>query len=209
MKTTKPEWYSTLAKYAQSNTRKAIWQLLNTVIPYFVLWGVMISLVQQGYTYWLILALAVVAGGLLVRIFIFFHDACHGSFFASRRANRILGYLTGVLLFTPYDQWQRSHAQHHATAGDLDNRGKGDVWTLTVEEYLTASTLKRLVYRFYREPLVMFGLGPAFMFLIVARFAPAKAKKRERYSVIFTNVALVALVGVMSVTIGWQTYLMI
>ena len=205
----KPDWFQALSKYKQSNLRRAIWQLVNTFIPYLILWGLMAVLTLQGYTYWLILALAVPAGGLLVRIFIFFHDCCHGSFFASRQANRILGYITGILIFTPYDQWQRSHAEHHATAGNLDRRGKGDVWTMTVEEYLAAPRLKRLAYRLFRNPWVMFGLGPAFMFLIAQRFANPRARKRDRYSVVFTNLALLALIGVMSLTIGWQTYLLV
>jgi omega-6 fatty acid desaturase (delta-12 desaturase) len=206
---TRPDWYQTILKYAQPNPRKAVWQLFNTFIPYFALWILMVRTVQLGYSHWVTLALAVVAAALLVRIFIFFHDCCHGSFFASRRANTILGYISGILTFTPYEDWRRSHAGHHATAGDLDRRGVGDVWTLTVEEYLAAPRLKRLAYRFFRNPLVMFGLGPVFVFLIAQRFSHKGARKRERYSVVFTNLAILAIIGLASLTIGLQAYVLI
>ena len=129
----RPSWYLALKAYGQPDRRKAIWQLLNTFVPYLTLWVLMVYTVQQRVPYWITLALALPAALLLVRVFIFFHDCCHGSFFASRCANRILGYVTGILTFTPYEDWRRAHARHHATAGDLDRRGVGDVWTLTVE----------------------------------------------------------------------------
>ena len=114
-----------LSKYERPNLRKAVWQLVNTFTPYVALWALMAYLVRQGHSYWFTLALAVVAAALLVRIFIVFHDCGHGSFFVSRRANRIVGYLTGILTCTPYEDWRHVHAAHHATTGDLDRRGKG------------------------------------------------------------------------------------
>ena len=206
---TKSNWYQALSKYAQPNLRKTIWQLLDTFIPYLALWVVMVRMVQRGYPYWITLSLAIVAAALLVRIFIFFHDCCHGASFASRRANRFLGYVSGILTFTPYEDWRRSHARHHATAGDLDRRGVGDVWTLTVEEYLTAPRLKRLAYRLFRNPFVMFGLGPTVMLLIVQRFSHKGARKQERSSVILTNLAILAIIAAASLTIGLRTYLLI
>jgi len=208
-KATKPGWYLITAKYRQSNLRKSLWQLLDTFVPYGVLWAAMIYTVQQGVPYWTTFALAVVAGGILVRIFILFHDCCHGSFFASRRANMILGYVTGILTFTPFDDWKFSHGMHHATAGDLDRRGVGDVWTMTTEEYLAARLLKRLRYRFYRNPFVLFGPGPALHFLFIQRFSTRGAGKRERTSVALTNMALLFIAGVATWTIGFQTYLLI
>jgi omega-6 fatty acid desaturase (delta-12 desaturase) len=156
-----------------------------------------------------VLPLILAASALLVRIFIFFHDCCHGSFFASRRANRILGIVTGILTFTAYDDWRHSHARHHATAGDLDRRGEGDVWTMTVEEYRNAPPLKRLFYRFYRTPVVTFGLGPAYMFLLTHRFASKGAETRERVSVIVTNLAIAAIIAAAGLTIGLRTYVLI
>ena len=206
---TRPDWYQSILKYDRPSVQKAIVQLVDTFVPYFALWVVMVRTVQLGYPYWATLALSVVGGGLLVRIFIFFHDCCHGSFFASRRANRILGYISGVLTFTPYEAWRRSHAGHHATVGDLDRRGVGDVWTMTVEEYQAAPKLKRLAYRFYRNPLVMFLLGPGFVFLIAQRFPHKEDRRRERNSVLYTDLAILAVVGVASVTIGLRAYVLI
>lgn len=208
-KVIKPDWYKAISKYEQPNLQKAIWQLVNTFTPYFALWVLMVFTIQQGYSYWVTLALVVVAGALLVRIFIFFHDCCHGSFFAWRRANRVLGYISGILTFTPYEDWRRSHAGHHATVGDLDRRGVGDIWTLTVEEYLAAPRLKRLAYRLFRNPIIMFGLGPGLIFLIAQRWSHKGARKRERYSVVFTNLAILAIIGVASLTIGFRTYVLI
>ena len=205
----KPDWYEATAKYAKPDLRKATWQILDTFIPYAALWAVMIYTVKSGLPYWLTLALALGAAVLLVRIFIFFHDCCHGSFFASSRGNSILGYISGILSFTPYEDWRRCHAIHHSTVGDLDRRGTGDVSLLTVDEYFAASGRKRLAYRLYRNPLVMFGLGPAFLFLFRFRFSSRGARKHERKSVIVTNVAILAVLVLMSFTIGINTYLVI
>jgi omega-6 fatty acid desaturase (delta-12 desaturase) len=196
-------------KYAQANFRKACGQLLDTLIPYAVLWALMIHAVRQGYPYWITLALAVVAAGILVRVFILFHDCCHGSFFASRRANTILGYLSGILTFTPFADWRYAHNVHHATAGDLDRRGIGDVWTMTTAEYIAASRGKRLVYRIYRNPFILLIPGPLILFLFQQRFSTKGAKRRERNSVAFTNLAILFVAVVASFTIGLRTYLSI
>lgn len=205
----KPVWYRATARYGKPDVKKAAWQILDTFIPYLALWALMIYTVKSGVSYWITFALALVASVLLVRIFIFFHDCCHGSFFASTRANRIMGYISGILTFTPYEDWRRCHAIHHSTVGDLDRRGTGDVTLLTVDEYLAASREKRFGYRFYRNPLVMFGLGPIYMFLLRFRFPSKGARKHERRSVLITNIALIAIVLLASFTIGLKTYLII
>lgn len=205
----KPALYKATLKYAHANVRKALWQLLDTFVPYCTLWALMLYTVRQGYPYWVTLALAVVAGGILVRVFILFHDCCHGSFFASRRANTILGYVSGILTFTPYEDWRYAHNIHHATAGDLDRRGLGEIRTMTKDEYLAAPTRKRLGYRIYRNPFVLFGPGPALLFLIFQRFSSKGAGKRERNSVVFTNLAFLVVIAVASLTIGFQTYVQI
>jgi omega-6 fatty acid desaturase (delta-12 desaturase) len=169
----------------------------------------MLYTVRQGYPYWVTLALAVVAGGILVRVFILFHDCCHGSFFASRRANTILGYVAGIVTFTPFEDWRYAHNVHHATAGDLDRRGVGDIRTMTKEEYLAAPTGRRLAYRIYRNPFVLFGPGSALLFLFIQRFSSRGAGKRERDSVLITNLALLVIVALASLTIGFKTYLLI
>lgn len=204
-----PTWLHGLSKYERPNVRKAVWQLLNTFVPYLGLWILMVAMLRQGYPYWVTLGLSVPAAALLIRIFIIFHDCGHGSFFASRRANRILGYISGVLTFAPYEDWRHAHAAHHATTGDLDRRGIGDVWTLTVQEYLAAPRLKRLAYRFIRNRFVILGLVPAVLSMVTNRFPHRGAGPRERYSVWFTNVAILAVIGAASLTIGLGTYLAI
>jgi len=149
----------------------------------------------------------VLGGGLLVRMFIIFHDCGHGSFFRSKRATDVLGSLAGVLTFTPYFHWRWEHSIHHATSGDLDRRGVGDVPTMTVEEYLKASRWKRLGYRMTRNPFVLFVLGPAFLFLFRERFPTRNAGVRERLSVYGTNIGIVLFGLAMSWLVGWKLYL--
>ncbi len=202
-------WRYRLDEYKKPNLRKATWQILNTFIPYLALWLLMVLLLQRGYSYWIVLALTVPASLFLVRIFIFFHDCCHNTFLPSARANKILGYISGILAFTPFYDWRRSHGLHHASAQDLDRRGIGDIKTLTVEEYLAAPKRMRLAYRLYRNPFVMFGPGPLAYFLIRQRFPNKRARKKERDSVILANFVILAVIGVASLTIGLRTFFLI
>ncbi len=203
------DWYKGLSKYEKPNVPKATWQILNTFIPYFALWAVMVRMLQVGVSFWYILPIAAVAAGLLARIFIFFHDCCHGSFFASRTANKILGFVSGVLVFTPHEDWRRTHSQHHSSSGDLDRRGNGDVWTMTTDEYLAASKLQRFTYRLFRSPPVLFVIAPLFMFMLLHRFPHKGAGRRERHSVMITNFGILGVVTLACATIGWRTYLMV
>ena len=205
----RPEWLSQLKPFGQADRGKAVAQLFTSLGPYAVAWAAMIITVKLGWPAIVTFGLAVVAAGFLIRIFIIFHDCCHGSFFASRGANRFWGYVTGILTLTPFDVWRQSHARHHATAGDLDRRGTGDVFTMTVAEYRAATPLRRLGYRLYRNPLVMFGLGAAGSFIISQRFAPKGADKRLRSSVAITNLALLAILVISWVTVGWGTYVVL
>jgi omega-6 fatty acid desaturase (delta-12 desaturase) len=205
----KPDWYESTAKYAQRDPSKAILQILDTFIPYFLLLILMAYTVRHGYSYWITLLLAVAAAAILTRIFIIFHDCTHGSFLTSPRLNRNLGFVSGILTFTAFHDWRRAHAGHHIRAGDLDRRGFGDIWTLTVEDYLTAPALTRLAYRLYRNPFVMFGLGPGYYFLLRNRIPTKGAKKRDVYSIIFTNLAILAIATVASLTIGFKTYVLV
>jgi omega-6 fatty acid desaturase (delta-12 desaturase) len=201
--------YEALARYETPDRGRAVVQLLDTLVPYVALWAAMIVLLRAGVSYVYTLALAVVAGGFAVRLFIIFHDCCHRSFFASRRANTVLGYVTGIITFTPYEAWQQPHAVHHATVGDLDRRGVGDIWTMTVEEYRAAPRLTRFIYRSLRNPFVLFVLGPPALFLVYQRFPRRGSGKRERRSTWWTDLALLAVVGAAIATIGWRTYLLI
>jgi omega-6 fatty acid desaturase (delta-12 desaturase) len=208
-KSPRPSWYETISVYQRPHLRKALWQILNSFIPYLFLWYCMILTVKEGYSYWYTLILAIVAAGLLVRIFIIFHDCCHGSFLRSKRAQTILGYLCGILSFTPYQQWRHTHWRHHATYADLDRRGVGDVWTMTKDEFLKASPWKRLSYRLFRNPLVMFGLGPAYLLIFSQRFLDQGARGSERPSVYFTNLAILAIIAIATFTIGIRAYVLI
>jgi omega-6 fatty acid desaturase (delta-12 desaturase) len=206
-KSEKRTWQQMVAKYQNPSLQRSLWQVSNTLIPYFVLLTLMY--VSLSYSYWITLALAVPAGGLLTRSFIIFHDCGHGSFFKSQRANNFLGTICSILVYTPYYQWRFEHAVHHATSGDLDRRGTGDIITLTVDEYLKLPRWGRFKYRLYRSPIVMLGLGPWFTFLISQRFVNPISKKRERFSVYFSNLFIVALLVVAAHTIGVKELLLI
>jgi omega-6 fatty acid desaturase (delta-12 desaturase) len=160
-------WAPTLNLYRQTSRIRSIAELLVTLLPLALLWGLMCVVLQ--FSYGLALVMAVPAAGFLVRLFMIQHDCGHGAFFAHRRTNDWIGRVLGVLTLTPYDFWRRTHAQHHATSGNLDRRGMGDIDTLTVREYLARSGWGRFGYRLYRHPAVMFGLGPSWLFLMQHR----------------------------------------
>jgi omega-6 fatty acid desaturase (delta-12 desaturase) len=200
-------WKDAVAEHRKPTLRRSVWQIVNTLAPYVALWGLMIWTVDISY--WITLALAVVAAGFLARTFIILHDCGHGSFLETRRGNDFWGFVTGVLTFTPYRQWRHLHALHHATSGDLDRRGPGDIWTLTVQEYLDASRGKRFAYRLARNPFVLFVLAPFYLFLIQQRFPSRAVHERERRGVHWTNGAILAIVALMSLTIGLKAYLLI
>lgn len=200
-------WQAIVAKYQTPRLSSSLWQVANTFIPYLGLLYLMY--LSLGISYWLTLALALPAGGLLTRIFILFHDCGHGSFFRTQRANNLLGMLCGLFVFTPYFQWRFEHAIHHATSGDLDRRGTGDIITLTVAEYLALSRWGRFKYRLYRNPVVLLGIGPWYTFLVSQRFVNPISRRRERLSVYFTNLGIVAIALLAWATIGLPAYLMI
>ncbi len=200
-------WKQMVAPYQQPELRASLWQLANSVVPYVALWTASYHLLAVSY--WLTLVTSVLAAGFLVRIFIIFHDCGHGSFFASRRANDAVGFITGVLTFTPYFDWRREHALHHATAGDLDRRGLGDVETMTVEEYRQATPWRRLTYRLYRNPVLLLAVGPLWVFLVKQRIPRAGSGPRERLSVHLTNLALVAAGAALTLTIGFKAMLLV
>ena len=200
-------WKEIVVEYQKPSLGRALWQILNTLVPYAVLWYLMYR--SLAVSYWITLPLMVLAGGFLVRLFIIHHDCGHGSFFKSRKANDILGFITGAVTFAPYYHWRWEHAMHHATSGDLDRRGMGDIWTLTVQEYLESSRWKRFAYRLARNPVVLFLIAPVFMFLVKHRFAKADASKRERHSVYWTNLAILGMAAGMSWLFGVKAYVLI
>jgi omega-6 fatty acid desaturase (delta-12 desaturase) len=205
----RPDWYWTLSEFEQADLKKALWQIVNTLIPYSALWYLMIQSVQLGYPYWMTLLLIILAAGLFARIFIIFHDCTHNSFFSSRQANTLLGYICGILTFTPFTSWQRAHTIHHATAGNLDRRGVGDVPTLTVQEYFAAPRSKQIGYRLLRNPFVLFLLGPLYIFILSPRFPRRGNSPQERLSVYITNLGILAGLLVVSWIADLRTYLII
>lgn len=202
MATEKFKWQTVVSKYAYPETWRSVWQVINSLVPFIVMWYLMVRSLEIGY--WLTLILAVPTAGFMVRLFIIFHDCCHGSFFRSMRANELMGLVMGVVTFTPFYEWKHSHAIHHATAGDLDRRGIGDVYTMTVEEYLASPWWKRFGYRVMREPVFMFFFGSIIVFVITQRIPTGD--KRERESVWWTNLSLAIMVTAACLLFGWQAF---
>jgi len=202
-----PAWKSIVAKYQKAAVWPGVWQLVNTLIPYAALWVLMYFTLKISW--WLTIPLAILGAGFLVRAFIISHDCGHGSFFPSRKANEIVGFVTGVLTFTPFHQWRWEHNVHHSTSGDLDRRGIGDIWTLTIQEYLEASRWQRFAYRLARNPVILFGLAPLYVFLIKHRIPSPKAGRRERLWVWWTNLAIVSIAAVMSWIFGFEAYMLL
>ncbi|HEY9229663.1 MAG TPA: fatty acid desaturase [Gemmatimonadaceae bacterium] len=199
---TRAEWRAVIGRYQRSDVARGILQLVTTLIPLAATFYAIYRLL--AFPFWMSLPLVVLAGGLLIRTFIIMHDCAHGSFFPSRRANEIIGFITGVITLTPFAQWQHSHALHHASSGDLDRRGHGDVDTLTVREYLSRSRWGRFKYRILRNPFILFGIGPIH-FAIDNRI-PRKEETlntREGRSVWATNLALAVVFVGFSLWLGW------
>ncbi len=204
-KAVQADWRAAVAPFERPSLSRSLLQIATSVLPYLLLWAAMLLCLRVSY--WLALALVLPAAGFLVRSFIICHDCGHGSFFRERWANRFVGYFTGLMTFLPSTGWSQEHARHHATSGDLDRRGSGDIWTLTIAEYLALPRHRRLAYRLYRHPLVMLGLGPFYVFLLNYRFWHRGESARARWSKVWTNLGLAAVALVMGLTIGFKAYL--
>lgn len=200
-------WRETLDPYARPHLGRSLLDLATSVVPYLALSVLMFRELRVSYL--LVLLIAIPAAGFLVRTFILFHDCSHGSFLPSRRANVWLGVLLGLLVYSPFLRWRHDHSIHHATSGDLDRRGGGDVRTLTVAEYRALPWHGRFGYRVFRNPLVMFGVGPIIALLIGPRLVSRSARPRMRRSVIGTNIALALLVGTLCWLLGWSDFLLV
>jgi omega-6 fatty acid desaturase (delta-12 desaturase) len=203
----RPFWREALAPYAQPHLGRSLLDVATSVVPYLALSVLMYLALDVSYL--LTLAVGVPAAGFLLRTYMVFHDCSHGSFLATKRANAWLGASLGLMVFSPFHSWRHNHAVHHATAGDLDRRGIGDVPTLTVAEYHALPRRRRLGYRLFRNPLVMFGLGPVWAMMVQPRLISRSARPRIRHSVTGTNVALLVLIGSLCWLIGWREYLLI
>jgi len=200
-------WIEVVGKYNKPDVRLSIWQIINSLGPYILLWVAMYY--SLSISYLLTLGLAFLAAGFLVRMFIIFHDCGHGSFFRSKKANRIVGTILGSLVFTPYDYWHHEHAIHHRTVGNLDKRGSGDVKTLTVEEYEQLSAGKKLYYRLYRNPIILFVIAPFILFVIWFRFPRKRIGKSELRSIYVTDLIILAFCVPLILLMGWKAFLLI
>jgi omega-6 fatty acid desaturase (delta-12 desaturase) len=197
----------TLAQYAQPSLGRSLLDIATSVVPYLGLSVLMYFALSVSDALTLLLALP--CAGFLVRTFVVFHDCAHGSLLASKRGNRHLGRFLGLFVLSPFDRWRHDHAIHHATSGDLERRGVGDLPTLTVSEYRARSGRSRLAYRAIRNPLVMFGLGPVVAMIIGPRLPTQSQRPRIRHSVLGTDAALFAIVGALCWLIGWRSFLLV
>jgi omega-6 fatty acid desaturase (delta-12 desaturase) len=202
-----PSWREILAPYARPHVGRSLADIATSLVPYLGLLVAMYFLLDASYL--LVLALSVPAAGFLVRTYILFHDCAHGNFLPWSKANEWLGATCGLLVFTPFQSWRHQHAVHHATSGDLDRRGVGDVPTLTVAEYHGMPWRRRLGYRLFRNPIVMFGLGPIWAMILAPRFVSRNERPRIRRSVWRTNLALAAVIGLLCWLLGWQAFLLV
>jgi omega-6 fatty acid desaturase (delta-12 desaturase) len=197
----------TLDGYAKPRLTRSLLDLATSVVPYLVLVTAMFFALRVSVL--LSLALALPAAGFLIRAFIVFHDCTHGSFMRSRRANNLIGAAIGLMVWLPFRGWQHEHAVHHATAGDLDRRGIGDITTLTVAEYRALPGWRRVGYRLFRNPAVMFGLGWLVVLVLKPRLVPRGARARVRRSVLATDLVLAVLVAGLCIELGWRDYLLV
>lgn len=196
----KNTWKTDLAPYARPDVRRSVLDLLTSVVPYLAGFVVMYGLLEVSYL--LTLLVAIPTAGFLLRTYIVFHDCAHGNFLPSKRANHVLGAFVAFLVYTPFAAWRHSHAMHHATAGDLDRRGDGDVPTMTVAEWHAASRGKRLEYRLTRSPWIMFTIGPFFALVLQPRIWRSSDRPRIKRSIILTNLAILAKIVVLCVVMG-------
>jgi omega-6 fatty acid desaturase (delta-12 desaturase) len=203
----KPEWMEIISRYNIPDPVKSWWQIINSVGPFIILWFIMTKTIE--FSLLLTLILSVLTAGFMVRIFIIFHDCGHGSFFKSKRMNKVVGIITGLIVFTPYHKWHYSHKIHHQTVGNLDKRGMGDVKTLTLEEYSRLSKWKKIGYRFYRNPFFLFGIAPILLFVVGHRFTNSKMSLREKLYVHLTTLSLAVVIALLIMALGLKTYLMI
>lgn len=198
-----------LARYREPSTARSVFELMVTLVPFLSIWVLMWAAVDAGL--WIGLALAIPAAGFLVRLFMIQHDCGHGAFFRRRAANDWVGRLIGVLTLTPYGFWRRSHALHHAGSGNLDQRGIGDIDTLTVAEFQQRTRWRQVLYRLYRHPIVMFAIGPAYLFILRHRLPMGQMRSgwQPWLSVMGTNVAIAILVAAIVWRIGVGPFLLV
>jgi omega-6 fatty acid desaturase (delta-12 desaturase) len=211
------EWKSLVAEFQKPHAGRAWWQVINSVGSVGLIWCILYFLqgmMKEGTVattagWWATVSLSALAGLFLVRVFIIFHDCGHGSFLKSKKANNTLGFISGLLTLTPFHHWKWEHSIHHASTGDLSRRGVGDIWTLTVKEYLESTRWRRFTYRLTRNPVILFLIAPLFLFFVLQRFVAKSAKPRERKSVHLMNMALLIKSAVLISIFGFFPWFII
>ncbi|MBB5181476.1 omega-6 fatty acid desaturase (delta-12 desaturase) [Planomicrobium koreense] len=196
-----------VAPFEGSDVKASVRQIMNTIPPFIISW--VLAYLTLDISIWLTVAFSAIAAGFVIRTFIIFHDCTHGSFFKNKKANAVVGTITGIMTLFAYEKWKREHSIHHASSGNLDKRGVGDIWVMTIEEYVEASKWERFKYRMYRNPLVMFGVGPLFLVLISSRFNRKDARKKERNNTYLINISLVVIYSLLIWAIGWQAFVIV
>ncbi len=199
-------WRRDLAPYLEIDERRSIGQIASVALPYLTVWA-LVAVVRPGA--WLAIALGLVATVFLSRMYSFFHDLTHNTMFASRKANNRWGYVLGFMLFTPYRWWQHQHRLHHANTGNLDKRGPGEIYTMTAAEYESASLIRKIGYRAYRNPFLILFVGPSLVFLFDRRFPQRGMTPKILFSVVVTNLALAGWAIGWSMLVGWHTFLLV
>src|SRR5699024_8393531 len=193
--------------FEQHQMKTSIFQLFNTLVPFILLW--FLAYKALAISPFLTVAIAVIASGFVIRIFIIFHDCTHYSFFRNNKLNRGVGTVLGIVTLFPFSKWQREHSIHHATSSNIDKRGTGDVWVMTVNEYVEATPWMRLVYRIYRHPIVLFGFGPFYLYLVANRMNRKDARLKERLNTYLTNASIVIIYAGLIFLVGIKAFLLI
>ena len=201
---TEERWQDLIKPYKKAHLGRSIWQIINTLVPYFFIWTLMVY--SLNYSYWASLGLGFLNGLLTIRLFIINHDCGHRSFFKSRKANDIVGFWTGTLAFTPYAQWQSGHLLHHKRSGQFEDKGIGYFWIMGAQEYKSSSTPVRLFYRFYRNPFVLFMLGGIYQFIFEFRLSFRSTNWKQRRGVYLTNILWTGIIVGMGTWIGYWNF---
>ncbi len=201
-------WVSQLSRYEGAGVAQSLAQIVTSFVPYFLLLTAQFVILQRGYPYWMAAALVPLAGLFLVRIFIILHDCSHKSYLGrSVGACFVAGHICGILTFTSFFEFRRSHVLHHANVGNLEKRGIGDIWTMTVDEYRSARPWKRALYRMFRNPFFLFGIAPTLKFVVLQRFPTGTTRSKELMSIIFTDVMIGLIILAAHFTIGIKMYM--
>jgi len=202
------EWQGKLKPFAQADHKKVASQMMNTLLPYILMLGGIFYLSSIGVGFLWLLLPSIIAGGLMVRLFIFFHDCTHGSFTSSKKWNERLGNLFAFFVFTPFIQWKVEHSIHHSSVGNLDERGIGDIWTMTITEFEASSKAKQFWYRLFRHPAFLFTIAPVFKFIVLQRFPKTHTGRKEKLNYWKLNIALAIYASLMIMLFGWQTFVL-